>query len=464
MGETDVGPAQIEAALAQAAAADDREQLWAALEPLRSRLGIDPGVARLWAEGLRASPARRTLIEEAEAILDGWPDEPALVGAVADALVRAAERRPIDEPPLTEGPASLAASACARCLSRIAEGPRADPEIGGRLHALRGNALRHLGPKRHADAISALGQALALHPGRAQWLYDLGLVHKQGRDFTAALEAFRAARPGLGDRKPLLWNLAIAASACGDGEGAAEAWRALGIDAQSQGTLPFVEGLEPAQVRLPTLGPGDDPDPLLPDDAAGFELVWVQPLSPCHGVVRSPTVRGAVADFGDVILWDGAPVGVADVDGRPVPRFPFLGVLQPGDERRLRFLAMQKTAGQVEALGASLPEGIILYAHGERVEVVCPRCASGETFMKHAHLPAEEHRIAHGKIIVSGDASLEALAAALDLARRDHPDVLLAIPALHEALGDTKQAGKHHKRWGSIAGTRGQRASGSGPG
>ena len=36
--------------------------------------------------------------------------------------------------------------------------------------------------------------------------------------------------------------------------------------------------------------------------AAGFEVVWVQPLSPCHGVVRSPTQRDAVADFGDVVV------------------------------------------------------------------------------------------------------------------------------------------------------------------
>src|SRR5690606_3721448 len=215
---------------------------------------------------------------------------------------------------------------------------------------------------------------------------------------------------------------------------AAEAWRALGIDARAEeGELPFVEGLEPVEVRLPTVGPGHSLAPAVPDEAASFEVVWAQPLSPCHGVIRSPTFRDAIADFGDVVLWDGAPIGLTRRDGSaPVPRFPLLGVLKKGDERRFRFLALQQKADQVAALGRELPEGAIVYPHGERIETLCPRCAAGETFTKHEHLPPEEHRVVFGKIIVPSTIELSAFADALETARRNNPGVLLAIPGLYE--------------------------------
>ncbi len=442
---------EVAEALRRAADSDDRETLWAELEPLRARLGEHHDVARVWAEALRTSPGRRTLLDEATRIVERWPDDPALVGATADALIRVAERRPIDEPPLTEGPASLAASATDRCLAKLSPAEKADPAVGGALLALRASALRLLGPLRHADAVAAIERALALDPDNGGWHYDLGLVHKHARDFERALAANRRARELLGDQRNVLWNLAIAATALGKGAEAADAWRALGLDAQARGdALPFVEGLDPVQVRLPTIGAGVGLAPVVPDEAAGFEIVWAQPLSPCHGVLRSPTFRDAIADFGDVVLWDGAPVSVGQRDGRPVPCFPLLGVLKKGDERRFRFIALQQKATDLDALGAALPDDIVVYRHGERVERVCPRCAAGETLMRHEHLPAEEHRVAFGKIVVPGSADLVAFARALEEVRRAHPSVRLAIPALYEAIGETKQAGTHHKRWGEI--------------
>lgn len=438
-------------ALRRATEAEDRESLWASLEPLRERLTEDPDVARVWAEALRTTPLRRTLTEEARAITERWPADAALVGACCDALVRLSERRPIDEPPLDEEPASLAASATDRAYAKLPKDAQRDPEQGGRLLALRANALRLLGPGRHADAVALLERALTLDPERGEWHYDLALVHKHARDFARCLEASQKARALLGDRRPVLWNLAIAATALGQGAVAAEAWQALGIDAHADaGELPFVAGLDPVEVRLPTVGAGHAIAPLVPDEAAGFEVVWAQPLSPCHGVIRSPTFREAIADFGDVVLWDGAPVHIAQRDGAPVPRFPLLGVLKAGDERRFRFIAMQQKAEDIATLARALPEEVVLYRHGERVESVCPRCAAGETMRKHEHLPAEEHRIVFGKIVVPAAIELASFEQTLEAARRSNPGVLLAIPSLYEMLGETKQAGKHHKRWGEI--------------
>lgn len=446
----------VEARLREAAEADDRDAVWAALTPLASLVTEDARVARMWAEALRTSPDRPTLEDEAESILEAFADDPSVVGAACDALIRKASRRPIDEPPLDARAAKLAAEAAGRSYAKLSPADRADPDLGGALLALKGNALRGLGPKRIADAVRALEAALALEP-RGAWWFDLGLAHKHARAWPELREASqRALEASGGHHRGAAFNLALAATALGDGAAAAEAWRAVGIDARAgEGALPLVEGLPPAQVRLPTVGSGTAVDLALPDEAAGFEVVWVQPLSPCHGVVRSPTHRDAMADFGDVVLFDPAPVAVVERDGAPVPRFAFLGRLRAGDERRFRFVAMQQAAGQVEALATALPEEVVVYPHAERVEMVCPRCAAGDTLVKHEHLPAEAHRVVFGKLLVPAAVDLDALAATLDDALKQHPGVLLSIPGLHEARGDTPTAGKHHKRWGAIARTAG---------
>lgn len=422
----------VQAALERAAQADDRDALWRALEPIRDRIASDANAAHAWAEALRTSPARATLREEAEAILEAFPGEPEIVIAACSALTRWSER-PIDEPPMIE-PAAIAAGAAERCIAK-------SPDEHARLFAVRGHALSLLGPGRRADAIAALEEAIALEPDRGEHVFDLALVHKRARDFESARDALERARALLGERKAVLWNLAIARTALGDREGARELWRALGADREPP----------PAQVRLATLGSGHEIDAVVPEHAAGFEIVWAQPLSPCHGVIRSPTFRDAIADFGDVVLWDGAPVSV---NADRVPCFPVIGVLHRGDEQRFRFLARVHADDSIEGLAKALPEEIVVYRHGVRVELVCPRCAAGETLVKHEHLPPEEHKIAFGKIVVPGSYVLAELARLLETNKR--PDVLLAIPALYEALGDTAQAGKHHKRWGEIQRTAGR--------
>ncbi len=443
----------LEARLRRVTEAEDREAVWEHLTPLWAQALREPRVATLWAEALRTTPGRPELEAEASEILEAFPGDPTIVGAVCDALIRRAARRPFDEPPTGPGPGAQAAEAAGRCLGRLSAARRADPDVGGALLALEGNALRVMGPSRLDDAARSLERAIDLEP-RVPWLFDLGLVHKRAGAWPEALDANRRARERSTEaHRGVLFNLAVAATALGRGDEAAQAWRAAGVEATCEPrALPFVEGLPPAQVRLPTRGSGHagGGDVELPDEAASFEAVWVQPLSPCHGVVRSPTHRAAIADFGDVILWDPAPVAVLEIDGEPVPRFPLLGVLREGDERRLRFLALQQRAGQVDAIAEALPEGVILYPHGERVEIVCPRCAAGERLVEHDHQPAEEHRIVFGKLVVPADRDLVAFAETLERARKTQPGVMMAVPDLYEALGETAKAGQHHKRWGVI--------------
>jgi hypothetical protein len=65
-----------------------------------------------------------------------------------------------------------------------------------------------------------------------------------------------------------------------------------------------------------------------PGASFDYEDVWVQPRSPCHGELLTPTRQGLPAGVGDVLLWDVAPLGFLTVEGRRIPRFSLLAVLE----------------------------------------------------------------------------------------------------------------------------------------
>ncbi len=438
---------------------------WQEMAPLEPRIDADPAAAAAWLDLLRFQPARPTLVAEVKRILGAFGEDAALVTRACDALIRSAELTPADEPQPKDGPAELAAAAAERCLSALddREGHALPPrhpeqrELRAYLLVGRGNALRLT--RAYDAAQAALEAALAEQPERGAWWFNLGLLHKARHDFPAALAAYRRAQAALGDERALLWNVAICAVATGDGTLAVETLRKLGHDAQlGSNDMPRVEGLPPLQVRAATLGSGLGSASSIEDRAVSLELLWVTPLSPLHGVVSSASYRDASIDYGDVVLWEPAPVSVGQHEGKPVPRFPLLSVLRKGDERRFRFVALQQAPGQVAAFGDQLPDGALMFIHRETIEMLCPRCASGEHMRKHRHEAAEEHRLVYGKIVLPGAADLAAFRAAFEGQLRAHPGVQIVMPGLLEAIGDTAAAGKAHQMWRGLERTDQKRA------
>ena len=164
-----------------------------------------------------------------------------------------------------------------------------------------------------------------------------------------------------------------------------------------------------------------------------------------------PNGEATPVDYGDVILWDAAPVSVRTTEaGARVVCLPLLEKLRAGDEHRFRFLGLQQQAGDIEALGQTLPSGTLLFVQEERIEFVCPRCAAGELLVRHEHQPPDEHRLVSGKIVAPAGSDLRALRDALDAASKSHAGVFLVVPGVHESLGDSATAGKAHKAWSGL--------------
>lgn len=382
-------------------------------------------------------------IEEARRVLARAPDDPELVIATCAALnALAAERAPDEVGP--DPAAELAAGAATRGLETA--GGR-DARTRAFLTINLAHALRALGAARDAEAQRAFADALALAPEQTAWWIDLARLHLWRGRFPDALAAARR-----GEGRAAAFAIAMAATALGDGEAACDAWRALGIPAErTPSGMPLVPGLGAVDVRVPARAPGlGDAGTAVPREALSFERVGVQPLSPCHGVVRTATYRDGPCDFGDTVLWDVT----TPVTRGQTPCFPLLEVLRRGDERRFRFIARQQQAGDVERLCTQLPAGALIFVHHERISHVCARCASGEALVRHQHLPPEEHRVVYGKLIVPAGADLTEFRAALEEAQRAHPGVLLVIPELHEALGDSRKAGQAHQAWGVMERTK----------
>lgn len=432
--------------------AGDLERAWTVLMPLREHISSDRDLALAWLSLLHHTPRRPQLVDEAARIGGAWPADPEIVTRACDALIGAAELRAPDEPPVREGGAAhVAADLAKHCLANWKPGKN-DALMSGYLHVGLGNALRLCGPEHGALAKGALEHALAFDPNRGAWWLNLGLLHKTAGDWTEALKAFQQACLLLGNHKAALWNIVIAATALGQGKVAAEALLALGIKASiNDSGMPFVDGIPACQLRVATRGTGRGVAQQVPDQAVSFEVVWASPLSPVHGVVQTPTSREASVDYGDLVLWDAAPVHV-DRDGdRPVPRFPILAVLKRGKERRFPFVGLQKRAGEVESLQAELPEDAILFVHRERVETVCAHCAlEGTSENGHSGPHEAPSELVYGKLVVPEALDLHAFRHQLDAIIAARTDVKLVVPGLLEAVGDAPSAGKAHQAWRGI--------------
>lgn len=362
--------------------------------------------------------------------LDTWCSDPEVVATAANVLTHWAEARRDGE---GRHAAERVSNTVLRCLQSLSADARTDPDRAGYLWMNRANALRLLGPAHAEDALRAYESALSLDGSRGAWWLDLALFHKEGARFTEALSAALRARARMGETRPVLFNMAICATATGEGDLAAGAWRRLGLQVElAQSGMPHVPNLPPLLVRVR----GSDPD--------DFQEVCAEPLSPCHGVISTPTRGPSAVDYGDLVLWDCRPVTVRP--GNDVPCMPLLARLRKGTERRWPFL-MTDDSQAFEEMSSMLPSGARMFLWASPGDALCASC------MDTAESAGPAPALREGKLVARAEIGLDALTHAL---RGGIERGSMVVPALPEALGDTAWTREQQARWAAMAGGDGR--------
>lgn len=331
------------------------------LEPHQAALDSHDGLAIVWASLLTAVGAERTLARQIRRLTAAWPRHPTITLECAAAATRWTDPWPADHP--RDRLAALGADITARCIdSGAARGPWTAP-----LHLALARALARSGPRHDDKALAAFEVALAATPDDPRGWADLARLHQQRRRFTKALGAAEEALRHAPDHRPARWTAAVCATALADPRAADHFTHLDHLTAHlDPDGRPHIDDLPPIEVVVWATTPShpmtpDPPDAIDPSDAEPTgEAIWVQPISPCHGRIATPTLRELPADIGDTILWDPLPLSFRPVDGAETPRFGALTRLTRGPLRTWRYTGTPTP-------DPTLPPGCHLYPFADRV-------------------------------------------------------------------------------------------------
>lgn len=288
----------------------DRGDLAAARRALRGFPFLrSPEAALLWVELLWADRSHPDRLAVARTLLDAFPDRGEIVHPCAEILLDALGGFVPGDAHDPDGLARQAVSAVDACLAA-----RTDYGDAPRDLLLRTRAAALARTDAPAEAVEAAwAELLDRNPEDGGLWYELALASKYRGAFRDGLAAALQARRWLGARPPVLWNVGICATGCGELAHALEAWRGLGMDAVVHRDRVVVPGLPPRRVRLVTN------DPVYgapgPREVLVAELA---PIGPCDGILE-----GLAGDGEPVrVLHDGTPL--ADTDP---PVLPTLAIL-----------------------------------------------------------------------------------------------------------------------------------------
>src|SRR5215831_576878 len=173
----------------------------------------------------------------------------------------------------------------------------------------------------------------------------------------------KAVELGGGEKENVLWNLDICATGARAGQVALDAQLRLGLKVKL-GKFGLPEGgFDQVKVRLAErpLAQRDAKH----DEPGKEETIWIQRLSACHGIVRSVLLGNLGIDYGDAVLFDGAPITNHTVNGQNVPVFPHLATLERTGYQFFDFAGTQQKAQQLSELSHQLPKDAVLYSHTE---------------------------------------------------------------------------------------------------
>jgi len=324
--------------------------------------------------------------------------------------------------------------------------PEQVPILSGLATAARMLARQH-------DAIveSCHRKLIEIEPKNSSHHYNLGLLFKTRGRFADGVTSNQAAA-SLADEveESCLWNLGICATGAGDAGVALGAWKSLG-QALEIGRFSLPEGsYSQCKVKLAERPLAERTADL--DDPGAEETIWIERLSPCHGVIRSVPYQKLGVDYGDVILFDGAPITHHTYGDMRVPVFPHLATLIRRNYQLFDFAGTQDTARQLADLSPQLDEDAIIYSHSESFMGLCANCWRDPGLDHDRHERVEKH-VVRGRIAAPPEMAAARLLEMIDKAiEKQAGQCQLYAPDLCAAAGLHARERIDRRRFGLLTG------------
>lgn len=131
-----------------------------------------------------------------------------------------------------------------------------------------------------------------------------------------------------------LWNVGIAATALKKWEIANNAWKHLNINIKIKNTK-----------KEPKLKLG-----IIPTRLTNGEVVWCQRIDPARVVIENIPLPESNHGYKDMLLIDGAPEGTRVVNGRKIPVFNEISIIQKSEFKTYKLQITLEDLTDINAL------------------------------------------------------------------------------------------------------------------
>ena len=321
----------------------------------------------------------------------------------------------------------------------------------GEEAVLRGLAVaaRMLARQRDEIAEKSHRKLVEISPKNSGYHYNLGLFCKTRGRFEEGMKSNQIA-VSLSDQRvdSYEWNLGICATGARNGAVALDVWKRLGHKIE-MGRFGLPEGpYAGCKVKLAERPLAERTADM--DDPGLEETIWIERLSPCHGIVRSVLYQNLGVDYGDVVLIDGAAITHHTYGDIKVPVFPHLATLVRQGYQFFDFAGTQDEPRQLA--GASLDlEDAVIYSHSESFQLLCANCWR-DTDIDHENHESEEKHVVIGRIAAPGQVEPARLLDQLDKALASRGRCQLYAPDLSAAAGFSTRASVEKRRFDLLTG------------
>jgi len=399
------------------------------IQPLRKvqRHQAEAAMALLWIVDER-SLAREEAADVLSEIADAHDNDIGILSALGLCLEAVRDIDDLNAPP----PKHPIFQTMVEKLDRLAKLYERRPE---QEHILRGlaTAARMMARQKDAIAENSLQKLVKIDPRKSAHQYNLGLFYKTRGRFAEGAAANRAAA-NLSQEvvDSYEWNLGICATGARNVETALDVWKRMGQKIEL-GRFGLPEGgYSACKVKLakrPLAERTADHD-----DPGEEETVWIERLSPCHGIIRSVLYGNLGVDYGDVILIDGAPITHHTYGEEQIPVFPHLVTLLRRNYQFFDFAGTQATARQLADMSEELDGDVVIYSHSESFKIMCANCWRNPDIDHADHEKMEKH-VVTGRIAAPPDIAPARLLDMIDKGIEKRGTCQLYAPDLCTAAG-----------------------------